>query len=168
MPLNTTLNTNEFIQFMDPDKLIPIFAALTTAVAGLVVWVFQKNRERQDQVRQRKQAVYESLLIAIAELPSHNAAPLFVESQLAGLYASDKVLHAMQVVFSSFQVARPFEERAEVLGALLFEMRKDIFSQTKVTEASVRTIFEMGHPPVEDLVKYIERRGMKLKSQDGK
>ena len=112
--------------------------------------------------------MYESLLIAIAELPSHNAAPLFVESQLAGLYASDKVLHAMQAVFSSFQVARPFEERAEVLGALLFEMRKDIFSQTKVTEASVRTIFEMGHPPVEDLVKYIERRGMKLKPQDGK
>ena len=151
---------------MNWDKWVPVLAALTAAVAGLIVWMVQKNRERQDQIRQRKQAVYEALLIAISELPSHNAAPLYVESQLAWLYASDKVLGAMQAVFASFQVPRPFEERANLLAALLLEMRKDIFSRTAVTEDSVRRIFEVGHPPIEDIMKYIERRGTKLKPQE--
>jgi len=73
----------------------------------------------------------------------------------------------MQAVFASFNVPRPFEERAGVLGSLLLEMRKDIFSHTEVTEESIRKIFEFGHPPVDDLLKYIERRGARLKPQEG-
>jgi flagellar basal body-associated protein FliL len=40
---------------------IPLVVALATAGVGLLVWLFQKQREHDDQIRQRKQALYESV-----------------------------------------------------------------------------------------------------------
>lgn len=151
------------------DKWAPVLAALTTAVAALLVWALQKRREREDQSRQRKQMVYEALLIALSELPTHNAAPIYVESQLAWLYASDEVLSALRSLFIAFKKPAPFSDRADLLANLLLAMRKDIFPTTRVAGNLLRETFESGHPPLVDLQRYIERRGTKMKvSEDGK
>jgi hypothetical protein len=151
------------------DEWVPVFAALTTAVAGLIVWTLQKRREREEQGRQRKQLVYEALLMALSELPTHNAAPLYVESQLAWLYASDEVLAVLSSLFAGFRTPEPFTGRAELLAKLLLAMRKDVFPSTSVTADLLRDAFESGHPPVQDLQEYIERRRRSLKvSEDGK
>lgn len=142
---------------------IPLVVALATAGIGFLVWLFQKQREHEDQIRQRKQALYESVLYALAELPANNAAPLFVESQLAWLYASDNVLRQTQALFDSLIAKEPYSVRIKLQGNLLLEMRRDIFTRTNISENWVKENYDPGNPPPEDIVKYIERKTSKSK-----
>src|SRR3712207_5702210 len=132
---------------MSLETWTPLVVALVTAGVGFVVWLFQKQREHEDQIRQRKQALYESVLYALAELPADNTAPLFIESQLTWLYASDNVLREMQSLFDSLINKEPYSERIKLQGNLQLEMRRDIFTRTNISEAWVKEKYDPGHPP---------------------
>ena len=150
---------------MDFQAWIPIIVAIATAVASLLVWVFQKSRERKDQIRQHKQELYESLLLAIAEFPANNTAPFFVESPLAWLYASDDVLRSIQSVFDALIAKKLYsEDGTHALGNLLLEMRRDTLDETEISEEWVKGEYKTGHPPIEDIVKYVQRRASKSKA----
>jgi len=148
---------------MELEKWIPLAVALASAIVGFIIWLVQKNRERRDQIRQRKQALYESLLTAVTDLHLGNAAPLFVESQLAWLYASDSVLKLMNSLFVAIRDKRSNDELVALLGNLLLEMRRDIFDQTEISEEWLKEKYVAVAPPGDDVMKYIERRTPKLK-----
>lgn len=144
------------------DKWIPLAVALASTMGGFVIWIIQKNKERRDQIRQRKQAVYESLLTAVTELYSSNAAPLFVESQLAWLYASDNALKLLNSLFVSIRDKKSEAELQDLLGRLLLEMRRDVFDKTAISEEWLQNNFVAVTPPREDVLTYLERRLPKL------
>jgi hypothetical protein len=144
------------------EKWIPLSAVVVSGVVGLVVWLVQKDRERKDQIRRRKQALYESLLTSVTELYSSNAAPLFVESQLAWLYASDNALELLNSLFVSIRDKKSESELQELLGKLLLEMRRDVFDKTRISEEWLKAQYVAVTPPREDVLKYLERRAPKL------
>ena len=127
-----------------------------------MLWLVQKDRERKDQIRRRKQALYESLLTSVTELYSSNAAPLFVESQLAWLYASDNAMELLNSLFVSIRDKKSESELQELLGKLLLEMRRDVFDKTRISEEWLKAQYVAVTPPREDVLKYLERRAPKL------
>ena len=131
------------------DKWVSVIAVVASAVLGLFIWLVQKNRERREEIKRRKQALYESLLISVTELHTANAAPLFVESQLAWLYASDDVLLLLHSLFVSIRDKKSEAELQQLLGKLLLEMRGDVLGKTAISDEWLKARYEAVTPPCE-------------------
>ena len=108
--------------------------AIVSALSGLIVWFLQKNRERKDKLLHQKQLLYESLLLSMVDLYSGNIAPIFVEAQLAWLYASDDLLKLLNSFFlNRAQKDKNDTELQKIIGYILLEMREDIIKDTKIS-----------------------------------
>ena len=108
--------------------------AIVSAICGLIVWLIQKNRERKDKLLHQKQLLYESLLLSMVDLYSGNIAPIFVESQLAWLYASDNLLKLLNSYFTGVaQRNMSNTELQKLVGYILLEMRTDIINDRKIS-----------------------------------
>ncbi len=138
--------------------------AIVSALSGLIVWFLQKNRERKDKLLHQKQLLYESLLLSMVDLYSGNIAPIFVEAQLAWLYASDDLLKLLNSFFlSRAQNDKSHTELQKIIGYILLEMREDIIKDTKISREWTDENFVALTANEELVAKYIKLRFERFK-----
>jgi hypothetical protein len=125
-----------------------IITAIVTVLVVVLGFFFERERERQAKLHERKEDLYKNLLFSLKGF-IHGRHDLSLkedfadEARLARLYASDKAIKALnQFIDIMLQNEKKFEESfnknyqdsvQEMLGQFIISMREDIGLKTKLT-----------------------------------
>ena len=154
-----------------------ITVAISTAVVGFVVWIFQRNVERRETARLRRERLYTTLLSACVEFAgTGNGAAFIFESQRAWLYASDEVLQAINEYLKAFAAlgradGHKGEHREEWIAVhdaearIRSSIRKELLPKTMITAEWVKGQWELVTSRPERIQEYL-RRGSLLSQVD--
>ena len=134
---------------MDTNALIAIIIPIVVVVLGsLVAYLFEKGRERQAKLHERKEELYKKLVFSLKgffrEHPNSVLKQDFIdETRLARLYASDEAIKALNKFVDIMQKTEKEckEETGEdyqkvahsLLGEFMIAMRKDLGIKTKLS-----------------------------------
>ena len=139
---------------------IPIVVAIVSALAGLLTWTWQREKERISNLQQRRFLLYEKLLNSVVYLTASDAAPFFVESQQAWLYASDDVLKALNAYAMMASSSEKTNEKLNaLLGELLISIRQDsgLPGRTDIDKDWVGKNFRAVTAPRELIQAYVDK-----------
>ena len=153
---------------MDIKTLIPVLIAVVSALAGLLVWVFQRRVEAKEREKLRKEELYTQLLESLVSMSSFGeSAPFLVESQRSWLYASDEVIKKInayiEALFTNAKPGKPTgeQDRKKIQHAeyeLRLAIRQDMAPNTGITIDWMRSNWISVGTEKESYAEYISRR----------
>ncbi len=165
---------------MDP-VLGSVVVACISALGSAAIWAVQQTKARADNEAQRREALYRGLLSALVDMSAMgNAAPLLVESQEMWLYASDRVILAVND-YIRFYLGRI--NAGEVQGAPVSEadririqyfdaqirlaIRQDIVQRTQIDAKWVESEWTSFGAPPERIHAYRVRKASGSRGSSG-
>jgi len=145
---------------------LPIMTAILSALAGLIVWVVQREFERRQREHLRREELYLRLLNSFLELRvSGNVAPFLCETQRAWLYASDEVLRLIHHYWEVFQKEQTNSGSANTEARNLVEnrfrvaIRRDLHRRTQLDPIWFTAARQPLLADMDALREYLNRQG---------
>jgi hypothetical protein len=135
---------------MNWTQIIPIAVAAFTVIGGLFTYLFQKRKDRLEDLIKTRRSEYrkwvQALYDALSEADPTSAAKFNQTTNDLFLFASDAVMKAVGdfkhylALTSRGGSPRDMHVVGTLLARVIREMRNDCFEATKLTEAEIRNI----------------------------
>lgn len=124
----------------------PLAVAITTAVAGIAAYAWNKRIDRRHALIELRRGIYRDFILSIADVSESNNGDGEVKAyrrRLAELHlvGSDEVIRACEAFTSLYRGAANVgsSERAKRFAQLEMAMRRDCFEKTQVTVEELRS-----------------------------
>ena len=129
---------------------LPLVLTLVTVFSGLVVYVFQKRRDRIEDLIKIRRVEYRKWIQSLYEVVSTNDQRHIDEFNKTTndlfLYASDTVMMAVgafkhyMAITSRERKSRDMKTAGALLAKVVKEMRNDCFDSTNLPESEIRNM----------------------------
>ncbi len=132
-------------------QIIPLIVAIVTVIGGLCTYLFQKHKDRREELIKTRRLEYrnwvQSLYDALSETDPQSINRFNQITNDLFLFASDQVMktvgefkYYMATTSGPDAPKRDMQKAGKLLAQVILEMRNDCFEGTKLTEAEIRNI----------------------------